>query len=59
MPPMAKELRIKEADGGFIIHDDSDYGAKPKVAKTLAAVIKAVKETFASDDASDTATEED
>lgn len=45
MKPQAKRLYIKEADGGFIVGDEYGDG-KQKVAKTLAALVKCVKEHF-------------
>ncbi len=56
MKPRAKEINIREADGGFIINDF--HADKPRVAKTLAAVIKALKETFSSSEADETSEDE-
>lgn len=58
MKASAKSISIREADGGFII-DDHSFNSKTRVAKSLAAVIKAVKETFAGDGEADDDTEED
>lgn len=44
MEPQAKRMVIREADGGFVIGED--YGDKQKVAKSLAALVKCVKEHF-------------
>lgn len=49
MKPRPKTLRIREADGGFTIDDDGAYDSKTKVAKTMAAVVKIVKEHFGAD----------
>lgn len=58
MPPRPKSLNIREAEGGFIL-DDHSYEGKTRVAKSLAAVIKAVKETFGdSADAADDSEED-
>ena len=46
-PPRPKRLTIREADGGFIVETDN-YEEKQKVVKTVAALVKCVKEHFGS-----------
>lgn len=59
MPPRPKGLRIREAEGGFTVDDDGSFDSKTKVAKTMAAVIKIVKEHFGSDSEGAEDTDED
>lgn len=53
MPEQPKRATIREAEGGFIVECGEYYGEKQKVAKTLAAAMKLVKEHFGSDKADD------
>ena len=43
---MPKEIRIREADGGFIVSSYNDPGDKEKVYKSVSALKKCVAEKF-------------
>lgn len=51
MAKRKKRLTVTEADGGYIVGEM--YDDNQKVCKTLAAVVKALKETFSEDKSAD------
>lgn len=58
MPERPKRLTIREAEGGFIV-EGNDYDEKQKVVKTVAALVKCVKEHFGSTEGKDEENYED
>lgn len=52
LEPRSRRMTIREAEGGFIIGEG--YDDNQKVCKTLAALVKQVKETFADEEDEDT-----
>ena len=47
MPERPREMRIREAEGGFVIHcEGPGMPDKPKIASGIASVTKILKEYF-------------